>query len=72
MSGYEKDLDEMLEQNNTAEMPLPADAMNVVLNEFQARMLAKIAESLEIIASVMTKESSEYVHEHFAGDDVNA
>ena len=47
MSDYEKDLDDLLEQNNSSEMPLPVDAMNVVLNEFNARMLAKIALALE-------------------------
>ena len=55
MSDYEKDLDQMINDNNNSEMPLPADAMNVVLNEFSARMLAKIAASLEVIAKAMEK-----------------
>lgn len=51
MNEYEEYLDEIIESNNNGLEPLPADAMNVVLNEFKARMLAKIAYSLETIAS---------------------
>lgn len=55
MNDYEKDLDKILTENNSVEMPLPVDALNVVLNEFNARMLAKIAASLEVIAEKLDK-----------------
>lgn len=53
MEDYGKILDEMIENNNTSFDPLPVDALNVVINEFNARMLAKIASSLERIADVL-------------------
>ena len=49
---YELDLDEMIQKNNSEEEPLPVDAMNVVINEFSARMLAKIATSLEELVKI--------------------
>lgn len=52
MVRYELDLDEMIQKNNSEEEPLPVDAMNVVLNEFSARMLAKIATSLEELVKI--------------------
>ena len=52
MFDYELDLDEMIQKNNNEEEPLPVDAMNVVLNEFSARMLAKIATSLEELVKI--------------------
>jgi hypothetical protein len=52
MFGYELDLDEMIQKNNSEEEPLPVDAMNVVINEFSARMLAKIATSLEELVKI--------------------
>ena len=56
MVDYEKDLDEMIQENNKSDVPLPVDAMDIVLKEFSARMLAKIAASLEIIASNIKKD----------------
>lgn len=52
MVRYELDLDEMIQKNNNEEEPLPVDAMNVVINEFSARMLAKIATSLEELVKI--------------------
>ena len=52
MVDYELGLDEMIQKNNNEEEPLPVDAMNVVLNEFSARMLAKIASSLEELVKI--------------------
>jgi hypothetical protein len=52
MVRYELDLDEMIQKNNNEAEPLPVDAMNVVINEFSARMLAKIATSLEELVKI--------------------
>ena len=52
MVRYELDLDEMIQKNNNEDEPLPVDAMNVVISEFSARMLAKIASSLEELVKI--------------------
>lgn len=53
---YEKDLDEIINKNNFEEEPLPVDAMNIVLTEFNARMLTKIAVSLEHIEKLLSNK----------------
>lgn len=52
---YEQELDELIEQVN-ADDGMPVDALNVVLSEFNTRLLARILVRLDEISEMLKKE----------------